>query len=74
MLVRLVADLGTVLQLIGLSLFLAIGLDPAVVWLTERRLPRWAAVLVVVLTVLLFIGAFVAAAVGPIGRRSTCCK
>ena len=68
-LVRLVADLGTVLQLIGLSLFLAIGLDPAVVWLTERRLPRWAAVLVVVLTVLLFIGAFVAAAVGPISRE-----
>jgi predicted PurR-regulated permease PerM len=68
-LVRLVADLGTVLQLIGLSLFLAIGLDPAVVWLTERRLPRWTAVLVVVLTVLLFVGAFVAAAVGPISRE-----
>jgi predicted PurR-regulated permease PerM len=68
-LVRLVADLGTVLQLIGLSLFLAIGFDPAVVWLTEKRLPRWAAVLVVVLTVLLFIAAFVAAAVGPISRE-----
>jgi predicted PurR-regulated permease PerM len=68
-LLRLVADLGTVLQLIGLSLFLAIGLDPAVVWLTKRRLPRWAAVLVVVLTVLAFVGAFVAAAVGPISRE-----
>ena len=68
-LVRLVADLGTVLQLIGLSLFLAIGFDPAVVWLTEKRLPRWPAVLVVVLTVLLFIAGFVDAAVGPISRE-----
>jgi predicted PurR-regulated permease PerM len=69
-LVRLLADLGTVMQLIGLSLFIAIGLDPAVVWLSERRrLPRWAAVVIVVLVALAFIGAFVAAAVGPISRE-----
>lgn len=70
-LVRMVAALGTVLELIGVSLFLAIGLDPAVVWLTERRfrLPRWLAVLIVVLAILAFIGAFVAAAVGPISRE-----
>jgi predicted PurR-regulated permease PerM len=68
-LLRVVVDLGTILQLLGVSLFLAIGLDPAVVWLTKRRLPRWTAVLVVVLAVLAFLGAFVAAAVGPIGRE-----
>lgn len=66
---RAVSDLGTVLQLIGLSLFLAMGLDPAVVWLADRRLPRWAAVLVVVLAALGFLAAFVAAAVGPISRE-----
>lgn len=66
---RAVADLGTVLQLIGVALFLAIGLDPAVVWLTRHRLPRWGAVVVVVFCALAFIAAFVAAAVGPISRE-----
>ncbi len=33
----------SVLVLIGLALFIAAGLDPAVKWLTRRRLPRWAA-------------------------------
>jgi predicted PurR-regulated permease PerM len=68
-LVRMVADLATILELIGISLFLATGLDPAVAWLTKRRLPRWSAVLVVILVVLGFIGVFVAAAVGPISRE-----
>lgn len=68
-LLRVLSDLGTVLQLIGLALFLAVGLDPAVAWLTKRHLPRWSAVLVVVLVVLGFIGAFVAAAVGPISHE-----
>ena len=66
---RAVSDIGTALELIGLALFLAIGLDPAVAWLTARRFPRWAAVVVVVLLVLAFIGAFVAAAVGPISHE-----
>ena len=66
---RAVSDIGTALELIGLAVFLAIGLDPAVAWLTARRFPRWAAVVVVVLLVLAFIGAFVAAAVGPISRE-----
>jgi predicted PurR-regulated permease PerM len=35
---------ASVLLLIGLALFLAIGLEPAVQWLTRLRIPRWAAV------------------------------
>lgn len=66
---RVLSNIGIVLELIGVSLFLAIGLNPAVVWLTKRRLPRWAAVVVVVLIVLFFIGGFVLAAIGPISRE-----
>lgn len=67
-LLRTIADLRTVLELVGVALFLAIGLDPAVVWL-NRRMPRWLAVVVVVLVVLAFVGGFVAAAIGPISRE-----
>jgi predicted PurR-regulated permease PerM len=66
---RILANVGSVLELIGLALFLAIGLDPAVVWLSRHRLPRWMAVIVVVLAALAFVGAFVVAAVGPIGHE-----
>lgn len=40
------------LVLIGLGLFLAIGLEPAVSVLARRWLPRWAAVLAVIMLVL----------------------
>ncbi len=66
---RTLADLGSVLQLIGLSLFLAIGLDPAVVWLTNRRLSRWAAVVIVVAVLVALVAGFVLAAIGPISRE-----
>ena len=36
-----------VLVLIGLALFVAAGLDPAVSWLARHRLPRWTAAPVV---------------------------
>lgn len=68
-LVRTVFDLGEVLSLIGLSLFLAVGLDPAVVWLTERRMPRWVAVVLVLVAAVAFVAALVVAAVGPVSRE-----
>jgi predicted PurR-regulated permease PerM len=40
-LVELVIQARSVLVLIGLALFIAIGLDPVVAWLTRRRVPRW---------------------------------
>jgi hypothetical protein len=48
-LVELVIRARSVLVLIGLALFIAIGLDPVAVWLTRRRVPRWAAVVIIVL-------------------------
>jgi predicted PurR-regulated permease PerM len=48
---------GQVLTLLGLAFFVALGLDPAVLWLYRRGVPRWAAVSIVVAICLgLFIG------------------
>lgn len=51
----LVRELSTVLVYIGVALFIALGLDP-LVNLLERYIPRWSAILIVVVAVL---GAFV---------------
>ena len=61
----------SVLVLIGLALFIAAGLDPAVQWLTRRRLPRWAAVIVILLVVAAVVAGFVAAAVPPLTAQVT---
>src|SRR4051812_38578104 len=50
----LIGQLSTVLVYIGVALFIALGLDPLVTFL-ERYVPRWLAILAVVVTVL---GAF----------------
>lgn len=42
---RTVFDAGEVLSLVLLALFIAMGLDPAVVWLERHGLRRWMAVL-----------------------------
>ena len=60
-----------VLVLIGLALFLAAGLDPAVSWLARHRLPRWTAVLVVLIAVLGVGAVFVAAAIPPLTSQAT---
>jgi len=66
---RTISDAGTVISLVGLSLFLALGLDPAVVWLTRRHLPRWLAVLAVLAVLVLFVAGFALAAALPISRE-----
>lgn len=68
-LVKAVADAGEVLALIGVSLFLAVGFSPAVVWLTRRRIPRSLSVLLVILALVGIIALFVLAAVGPVSRE-----
>lgn len=55
-----------VLLLIGVALFLAIGLDPAVSWLVRRRLPRWAAVVLVLMVITAAVVGFVLAALPPL--------
>lgn len=51
-LIGAVQNLTTVLLLVGTALFLALGLEPIVGWLEKRKLPRWGAVLITILTVL----------------------
>lgn len=70
-LVELLIRARSVLILIGLALFVAAGLDPAVNWLTRRRLPRWCAVIVILLIVTAVVAGFVAAATPPLTAQVT---
>lgn len=70
-LIQLIIAARSVLILIGLALFIAAGLDPLVSWLTRHRLPRWAAVTVVVVGVLAAIGGFLSAAIPPLASQAT---
>jgi predicted PurR-regulated permease PerM len=69
--VELIVKARSVLVLIGLALFIAAGLDPVVTWLCKRGLPRWAAVLAVVLALLALGAGFIAAAVPPLAAQTT---
>lgn len=60
---KLLIYAGGILVLIGFALFLAIGMEPAVAWLTRHRWPRWAGVAAVLLVILGVIGGFLAAAI-----------
>lgn len=71
LILRAVVDVGSVLLYIGVALFLAVGLDPIVAWLTRHGMRRGLAVLVIVVAVLLVVGGFVAAAVPPISHEAT---
>ena len=70
-LVELLIRARSVLVLIGLALFIAAGLDPAVNWLTRLRLPRWSAVIVILLIVAAIVAGFVAAAAPPLTAQVT---
>jgi predicted PurR-regulated permease PerM len=70
-LLRAVLDVGSVLIYLGVALFLAVGLDPVVAWLTRRGIRRGLAVLVLVAAVALLVGGFVAAAVPPISHEAS---
>jgi predicted PurR-regulated permease PerM len=54
------------LVLIALSLFLAIGIEPAVSWLARRWMPRWAAVTVVCVGLAVAVGGFLTIALTPL--------
>jgi predicted PurR-regulated permease PerM len=60
-LLQLVGDLSQPLTLVGVSAFLAMGLDPLVRWLQRRGLRRGQAVAVVFLLLVLAVSAFTAA-------------
>jgi len=70
-LVELAIRARSVLVLIGLALFIAAGLDPVVSWLTRRRVPRWVAVIIVLLGVVGIVAGFVAAAIPPLAAQTS---
>ncbi|HVB05517.1 MAG TPA: AI-2E family transporter [Acidimicrobiales bacterium] len=65
LIVRALAGAGTVLVIVGLSLFLAIGLNPMIGSLTQRGLSRATSALIVVAALLAVLAAFAVAAVPP---------
>jgi predicted PurR-regulated permease PerM len=70
-LIELFIRARSVLILIGLAFFIAAGLDPIVGWLVRHRVPRWAAVLIVVVGGLGIVGGFLAAAIPPLASEAT---
>jgi len=61
-LILVVMQAGSVLILIGVALFLAVGMEPAVSWLVRHGFPRWAAVITVLLVITFGVVAFGVAA------------
>jgi predicted PurR-regulated permease PerM len=66
---RGIADITSVLVIIGLALFIAIGLDPIIDFFVSRGLKRGWAVTIVTIGFLLLIAGFVLAAVAPISHE-----
>jgi predicted PurR-regulated permease PerM len=60
-----------VLVIVGMALFIAIGLEPAVSWLVNRRMPRWVAVVTVTVGVFVVVGGFLAAAIPPLVTQTS---
>jgi predicted PurR-regulated permease PerM len=70
-LIEVIIRARSVLIIIGLAMFIAIGLDPIVGWLVRHRMPRWAAVLTVVACAFAITAAFLAAAIPPLASEVT---
>ncbi len=67
----LILSIGSILILVVVSMFLAVGLNPAVEWLGRRGLARSVAVLVVVIVVLAAVALFLVALVPVIADQVT---
>jgi predicted PurR-regulated permease PerM len=64
--VELIVGARSVLVLVGLGLFIAAGLDPVVTWLVRHGMPRWAAVVAVLVGAIVVAGGFLALAIPPL--------
>lgn len=68
--VRMLGAASSVLVLIGAAMFFALGLEPAVSGLVNRKLPRWAAVSLVIVVVFGVLAGAVAAAIPPLVQEA----
>ena len=62
-LVAALVTVSSVLVLIGLAFFIAVGVEPAVSWLVRHHFARWAAVTAVVVVGFVLVGGFFAIAI-----------
>ncbi len=70
-LVEVVIRARSVLIIIGLAAFIAVGLDPIVGWLVRHRISRWAAAGIVIASALAIAAGFLAAAIPPLASEAT---
>lgn len=68
--VWLLTVISSMLVLIGVSFFLALGLEPVVSWCVRNRMPRWAATTLVFVVFLVLVAAFVGAAIPPLSQQA----
>lgn len=69
--VYILASLSSILTIIGVAFFLALGLEPVVSWLVNRGLPRWLSTALVFVVFVAGLGAFAAAAFPPLFAQIT---
>ena len=67
--VRGLGAASSMLLLIGMAFFVALGLEPAVSWLAGKRLPRWVAVTAVLIAVMAVLAGSLAAAIPPLVQQ-----
>ena len=68
--VRVLGSMSSVLVLIGVAMFFALGLESAVSWLVNRKLPRWAAVTIVAAVVFSLVAGTLAAAIPSLVQQA----
>jgi predicted PurR-regulated permease PerM len=68
--VRGLVSVSSMLVLIGVALFVALGLEPGVSWLVNKGLPRWAAVTAVLLFSLALVVGSLTAAIPPLAQQA----
>jgi predicted PurR-regulated permease PerM len=68
--VRVLGSASSALVLIGVAFFLALGLEPAISRLVNRKVPRWAAVALVVGVAFVLVAGTVVAAIPPLADQA----
>lgn len=68
---ELIVKAHSELLLMALALMVAVGLEPAVAWLTRRGMPRWSAVTAVLVAVLVVLAGFLAAVITPLVEQGS---
>jgi predicted PurR-regulated permease PerM len=68
--VQVLESMSSILLLIGVAFFLALGLEPAASWFVNHKLPRWAATTLVFTIFLALLGAFIGAAIPPLAQQA----